>query len=137
MARQPENTFIQSIHRLLPDTIYKQKNHNEYHGGIADVWYDDKRDAWIEYKFLVLPVRDTTVINLAGGKTPPITALQQQWISDRHRNGRTVGVIVGCKQGGVWFPGVSWRDPLTVGEFRSRLLSRKDLAEVVIDLVSR
>lgn len=137
MSRKPENVFIDSVHRHLPVELYRMKNHNEYNAGIADVWYDDKRDAWVEYKFLALPVRDTTVIDLAGGKNPPITHLQQQWLAARHSNGRSVGVIVGCKEGGVWFPGVSWCEPLTVADFRSKLLSRKELAKVIVDLVSK
>lgn len=136
MSRKPENVFIDSVHRHLPVELYRVKNHNEYHAGIADVWYDSTRDMWVEYKFLVLPVRDTTVIDLVGGKNPPITPLQQEWLTARHDNGRKVGVIVGCKDGGVWFPGTTWKQPLTAGEFRLRLISRKELALLIVDCVS-
>ena len=134
MSRKPENVFIDSVHRHLPVGLYHMKNHNEYNGGIADVWYDSKRDCWIEYKFLVVPKRATTVISLTGGKVPMLTELQQRWLRDRHDNGRTVGVIVGCAQGGVWFEGVSWETPITAAEFLLRLLPRKQLAELIVSL---
>lgn len=136
MSRKPENVFIDSVHRYLPVELYRVKMHNEYHAGIADVWYDSKSDMWVEYKFLVLPVRDTTVIDLTGGKNPPLTPLQQEWLTARHHNGRKVGVIVGSKDGGVWFPGTTWKQPLTAGEFRLRLISRKELALLIVDCVS-
>lgn len=93
MAKQPEGTFIASVHKHLPEGLYRQKNHNPYNGGIADVWYSGERDLWVEYKFLVLPKRDTTVIDLVGGKEPSISRLQQEWLHSRHCEGRNVGVI--------------------------------------------
>ena len=139
MSRQPENTFIASVHKYLPpiSRLYRMKNHNEYNGGIADCWYSGVSDMWVEYKFLKLPVRDRTVIDLVGGNDPTISTLQQEWLKGRHDEGRKVGVIVGCKDGGVWFPGTSWETPLTAGEFRSRLIARKDVATQIFDLVSK
>lgn len=136
MSRKPENVFIDSVHRHLPMGLYRMKNHNEYNAGIADVWYDGAHDMWVEYKFLVLPARGTTVIDLVGGKNPPLTPLQQEWLKGRHHNGRKVGVIVGCKEGGVWFPGTTWDSTLTTEQFRTRLISRKALADLIVDQVS-
>ena len=39
-----------------------------------------------------------------------------------------VGVIVGCKEGGVWFPGLSWDTTYTTEWFRESILSRKEIA---------
>ena len=40
---KPENSFITGVHRYVQS--YYMKNHNEYNGGIADVWYSgEKRD---------------------------------------------------------------------------------------------
>ena len=136
MARKPENTFIASVHRHMPEDLYHLKTHSEYHAGIADVWYSGERDLWVEYKFLVLPKRDTTVIDLVGGKEPSISRLQQEWLKSRHAEGRSVGVIVGCKEGGVWFPGVSWDTTYTTGWFRERILPRKALADLISETLS-
>lgn len=135
----PENTFIGSVHRWLPpvDKLYRMKNHNVYTGGVADVWYSGpKADLWIEYKFIKVPKRDNTEIDLLGGKNPSISALQQEWLRDRHREGRHVGVLVGSTDGGVWFPGISWDRAYSTHWFRSQLLTRKALADLIVSLVS-
>jgi hypothetical protein len=135
MSQKPENTFIASIHKLLPPTLYRMKNHNAYNGGIPDVWYSGvKADLWIEYKFLVLPKRDSTVIDLTAGKDPMLSALQQAWLRGRRAEGRNVGVIVGCKEGGVWFDHTSWKHPYTTAEYREWLLDRKSIASTIFEV---
>lgn len=134
MSKGPENTFIGSVHRHLPVGLYSMKNHNQYNAGIADVWYDGERDLWVEYKFIALPKRDSTIIDLVGGANPAISVLQQEWLKARHRNGRQVGIIVGCKDGGVWFPGVTWDTTYTTRWFKDRVLPRKQLADVIAGL---
>ena len=129
MSSKPETTFIASVHKHLPASLYRVKNANPYNAGIADVWYSGGSDLWIEYKFLVLPKRGATVIDLINGKDPSISYLQQDWLKSRHAEGRNVGVIVGCKEGGVWFPGVSWDTTYTTEWFREHTLSRKELAD--------
>lgn len=132
----PENTFIASVHRHLPAELYRMKNHNQFNGGIADVWYSgSKKDLWIEYKFVTVPKRDSSSIDLIGGKMPSVSHLQQQWLKARHTEGRLVGLLVGSKSGGVWFPGVSWEEPLTAGLFRSQLQSRSSLANAICSLI--
>lgn len=135
VSRGPENTFISSVHKHLPAKFYRMKNHNQYNGGIADVWYSGREaDLWIEYKFIVVPKRGTTVINLVSKKDPEISTLQQEWLRSRHDEGRNVGVIVGCKDGGVWFPGTTWDAETLTSEFISRIASRKVTASLITDL---
>jgi len=132
----PENIFIGSVHRHLPAQLYHMKNHNQYNGGIADVWYSGTRaDLWVEYKFIVLPKRDETVIDITAGKTPMLSSLQQDWIQGRVSEGRNVGVIIGCKEGGVWLPSLAWDNPLKTAEFKNRLQSRSELAAVILGLI--
>lgn len=136
MSRGPETVFIQSVHRHLRREVYAMKNHNEYNGGIADCWYDGPRgDLWVEYKFLELPKRATTLIDLCGGKNPPLSHLQQQWLADRAFNGRSVAVVVGCKEGGVWFDPMQWTKPLTTDAFRQALVSRNRIADWIGSIV--
>lgn len=134
MATGPENTFIGSVHKHLPAKLYRMKNHNQYNGGIADCWYSGVRDLWIEYKFIAVPKRPDTIIDLTSGRKPEISGLQQEWLRSRHGEGRSVGVIVGSKDGGVWFPGCAWDCTLTAAEFVSSLLSRQDLAKTIARL---
>ena len=133
----PENTFRASVHKHLPVDLYRMKNHNQYNGGIADDWYSGTRaDLWVEYKFIVVPKLDDTEIDICGGKKPDLSSLQQEWLRGRFREGRQVGVIIGCKEGGVWLPGVSWESSFSALVFRKKILNRAQLAQTILKLVS-
>ena len=119
----PENTFIASVHRHLPVELYRMKNHNQYNGGIADCWYSGPAgDLWVEYKFIVIPKRDDTVIKIE------LSELQKNWLTSRHAEGRTVAVIVGAKEGGAMFFGTDWAPEINARLFRKMVLSRTELA---------
>lgn len=125
----PENTFIASLHRLLPAGVYRMKNHNQFNGGIADVWYSGpKADLWAEFKFITVPVKDTTVIEFG------LSSLQREWLASRHKEGRNVGVIVGCKAGGVWLPGTSWDTTCSAAQFRKHLKTRAELVHEITNI---
>jgi hypothetical protein len=129
---KPENAFIASVHRYLPTSLYRMKNHNQYNGGIPDVWYSGSNaDLWVEYKFITLPKRDDTIIDLTSGNNPTLSALQQEWLTSRHAEGRNVAVVVGSKLGGVWLPNLEWGCKLTTYAFRISILSRNDLAKTI------
>lgn len=132
MSSGPENRFIQSLHRLLPVRVYRMKNHNPYNSGIADCWYSgDAGDLWVEYKFVELPSRPSTVVKTG------LTALQGEWLRNRHAEGRSVGVIIGTPQGGVWLPGTAWDKPLSSADCSDALLQRSALASLITDIVCR
>ena len=91
LAAKPETTFYTSVHRHLPplDKLHREKMANPYRGGTADHWYDGPdADLWIEWKFIVLPKRGNTTIDLVtprGKKLEsPLSALQQDWLAGRH-----------------------------------------------------
>lgn len=129
---KPETTFYTSVHRHLPsiDDLYRVKMSNDYVAGIPDVWYSGKKaDLWVEWKFIKVPVRDDTVIDLCGGKKPPLSALQQDWLRCRYEEGRNVCVIVGCEAGGVvMISPFEWETPIQAVQFRRALWSRKEIA---------
>ncbi len=130
---KPETVFTNSVHAHLDRaTLYWMKNHNEYVGGVFDCWYSGKgegsTDLWIEYKFVVLPKRDATLV------VPDLSSLQTEWGTDRANEGRNVAVIVGCKEGGVYLPPGYWA-PLPASEFRRRILTRKALATLITEKV--
>ena len=112
--------------------LYSVKNHNEYASGMADVWYSAAKDLWVEYKFIVLPKRADTLIDLIGGKNPSLSHLQQAWLRARDAEGRNVAVVVGCKEGGVLFSGVSWDSTWTTKDFTSWLVTRQELAKELL-----
>ena len=122
MSSKPETRFIASVHTHLPVSLHKEKMNNPYRGGTADVWYSGKRaDLWVEYKFLpCLPVRSAISTNL--------TALQLAWLANRYEEGRSVWVIIGCKDGGVVLTAKYWEMPITVSAFKDLLSTRKELA---------
>lgn len=138
MSSGPENRFIQSLHRLLPPRVYRMKNHNPYNSGIPDCWYSgDAGDLWVEYKFMQLPKRASSVVDLTAGKTPLLSSLQQQWLRTRHNEGRAVGVIIGTLQGGLWLPGIAWEKPLSSAECSAAMLGKSALASLLADYVCR
>lgn len=107
MSRGPENRFIASIHRLLPADLYHMKNHNSYVGGPADVWYSGKRgDLWIEYKYVKNLPRVIDLMDLK--KSYCLSALQQEWLRNRFREGRNVTVVLGYEKGGIVFTSLEW-----------------------------
>lgn len=127
MARKPENTFISSVHNHLDPRVYREKMANPYRGGTPDVWYSgDKTDLWVEFKFVILPKRADTVIDV------DLSPLQWEWITRRFREGRNVAVIIGCREGAfVWNadPKDLRQLTLTRTTFLTGLLSRAKCAE--------
>lgn len=138
MSKGPENTFIGSVHRHLPeDGPYYMKTFNPLMGGPPDIFYSGKKaDLWVEYKFIHLPVKDTTVINLitpSAKRDSGISALQQDWLLGRHREGRNVAVLVGSKNGGVLLMGDLWNTTYSKAEYTALMLDRKSLARKIVE----
>jgi len=130
MATKPETTFYRSVHRYLPSSVYQMKLHNPYLGGPPDHWYSGKSsDLWIEWKFQELPKRESTEL------LPDLSPLQAAWLKGRYEEGRNVAVILGCPLGGVIYTGLSWGQPLTLGEYRVRILKRNQLARWIEEIV--
>ena len=130
MSRGPETTFINAVHRHLREEVYRMKNHNAYTGGIADCWYSAKKsDLWVEYKYLEIPKRDDTIIDLMDIKKPyALSALQQQWLRDRYNEGRPVAVIVGSKNGGYILTNLNWEIQFSALHMKRELIDRKTIA---------
>lgn len=137
MSSGPENRFIQGVHAKLPARVYRMKNHNPYNSGIADCWYSGTSgDLWVEYKFVKIPKRASTIVDLVSGDDPPLTRLQQEWLKSRHGEGRSVGVIIGTEDGGIWLPGVTFQKPLSAADIRANLRDKRTLAAMITASVS-
>lgn len=127
MAVKPENAFITGVHKHLPPPklFHREKMNNPYRGGTADWWYSSKRDLWVEYKFIpTIPARGRVI--------PKLSALQLEWLTGRHGEGRNVKVIVGCPQGGCVIPRDAWQNGLSVDSFKTLLLTRRSLADYLL-----
>lgn len=122
--RKPENTFIASVHKLLPKTVHAEKMNNPYRSGCADVWYSGaKGDLWVEYKFIAkLPVKSDTV-------QADLSPLQTKWLRERFHEGRKVFVIIGSPSGGVILAGLTWEKPVPLDEYRKQTITRQSLAD--------
>lgn len=138
---KPENTFIASVHKYLNHDVYHVKNHNPYTAAIPDCWYSGKgkksKDLWIEWKFIEVPMRDSTSIDLLAEtkKDKGFTPLQQEWLKDRHAEGRHVAGAIGSKDGGVILWGLDWNRTFTAGEFRKMIVDRRTLAQQITQFV--
>jgi hypothetical protein len=132
----PENTFIQAVHRHLPpeDDFHREKMSNPYTSGTADVWYSGTKDLWVEYKFVVVPKRDDTMIDLCRGKKPAFSVLQRNWMRRRFNEKRSVWLIIGSAAGGVilYHPDV-WEKPISAKDFRACLRTRPQLAQTILN----
>lgn len=129
---KPENQFIAGVHKYLDPKVYHMKNHNAYNGGIFDVWYSAKPfDLWVEYKFIEIPKRPKTSI------MPDLSALQLEWGKARKEEGRNCWVIIGAKEGGVVLRDQAmWDAAITAEAFRSALLTRKEIAQLITEFVA-
>lgn len=144
MSVKPENTFRRAVHSHFDlQKLHHEKMSNPLRAGGADDWYSGKpsprhghtKDLWVEWKFIVVPVRDDTIIDLVGGKRPALSHLQQHWLKERWGEGRNVAVGIGSAKGGLLLWNLEWEAPITAGDFRKRLVARKDLAEAITRFV--
>lgn len=134
----PEASFRDGVHRHLPppSELHREGMANPYRGGTPDFWYSGKgevsKDLWVEWKHIVVPVRANTMIDLVGGKKPVISGLQQEWIKQRHAEGRNAWVIVGSPEGGVVLKRPDkWQLAFPAAWFRAHVLPKKDIARAI------
>lgn len=117
-----ESTYTRSVNRLLPRTVYALKLALRFTAGVPDSWYSGPGgDVWVEYKWYP---RMPQVLRLTSGKDPKVSRLQQDWLTERHKEGRTVAVVVGSSQGSVILPGLDWLVPTPIRE----LLTKRQVA---------
>lgn len=128
---KPETSFTSGVHRYVTDCHFEKMN-NPYRGGTFDCWYSGRvRDLWVEYKFIVLPKRASTLI------VPGLSALQREWGRSRYEEGRDVWVVVGCKEGAVVFTTPDlWEGGVLASSFRAKLIDRKTYARSIEGFVN-
>jgi hypothetical protein len=125
-----EHGFIRSVHRKLPAEIYRWKINDNFEGGVADAYYSgNKGDLWIEYKYLrELPKRSTTAIRTT------LSAQQQLWLADRHREGRRVALVIGSPAGClVLTTPDAWNQDLTRDDFIRSAIEKTRLVSYIVE----
>jgi hypothetical protein len=101
---------------------------NAFRSGTADVWYSGlKADLWVEYKWLELPKRASTEIDL------DLSAQQLRWLRERYAEGRNVAVIAGYAvkhfKHGVVFENRSWERAFYASELIEVARPSKEIAQ--------
>lgn len=126
MAVKPENTFRTGVHRYIKGSgLHHEKMSNPFGSGTADDWYSGPGgDLWVEFKYIPRqPQRGSVKIRKL------FSALQLEWLTGRHREGRNVAAIIGCPSGGLILCDEDWElEHVTIEHFNSRVRSRADLA---------
>lgn len=123
---KPERRFRQSITKYLK-SIYVWAINDSWHAGVPDHYYSGSGgDLWAEYKYF--PTDRTKFDLTRPTKTPKLTRVQQNWLNQRHDEGRTVRVIVGMPSGGVILMNKEWLEPVIV----EHILTRKEIAEEIL-----
>ena len=88
-----EHGFIKAVHRHLSPEVYRWKIHDTYTGGVPDAFYMGPAGSlWVEYKYVKLPKRDTTIVTFG------LSMLQMSWLTKAQMCGQLVAVIVGFER---------------------------------------
>lgn len=127
MSSKPETRFYTAVNRLVPRSVHREKMHNPYRGGTADVWYSGSADdLWAEYKWLAT-VPKTAEIQVSHLMSP----LQLQWLKERYEEGRNVVVILGSPEGAWIFERRTWEGTLHPAQLRDEGLSKQNVADYI------
>jgi hypothetical protein len=128
MSSKPETTFYTAVHRHLPPekALHREKMCNPFRGGTWDFWFSGKVDLWIEYKFVILPKRDDTMVTFG------LSDLQEDWGRQRRIEGRNLAVIVGSEKGGIVLLNEDWLAPISCNLFKERLMTKPQIAAWIV-----
>jgi hypothetical protein len=138
MTRKKETTFYTGVnnelHELDPE-VYFEKMYNPLRGGTPDMYYEHRRNLWVEYKYVVTPAQARTLVRF------DVSSLQNDWLTRNYDNGHEPWVIVGTHAGRVPMGVIvkeprEWRMGMTCDYFRGRLMTRKQIAQAILDRVN-
>lgn len=124
-----ENTFWQALRKKLVPRVYALKLNLRFIKGVPDCWLSGSEDdLWLELKYVrtLPPVVDPTKL---------LTVLQQDWLRQRHAEGRSVGVLIGSSDGHLFFPGLSWESSVSREKWIQRGKKTAAIAEDLIEIL--
>jgi len=123
---KPERRFRQSVTKHLK-SIYVWAINDSWHAGVPDHYYSGAGgDLWAEYKYF--PTDRAKFDLTRPTKTPKLTRVQQNWLNQRHDEGREVRVIVGMPSGGVILMNKEWLEPVIV----EHIMTREEIAREIL-----
>ncbi len=121
-----ETTKTNALRKKLKSRIYCEKMSNPYRRGTPDCYYSGSTGGlWSEHKYLRSIPKTVDVTRIT-------TPLQQQWLEGRHREGRSVSMLIFTPDGGVLLHGLSWQLTYSREEFKAMEVSMNQLAELIV-----
>ena len=129
-----EHSYVRSIHKKLPDTVYTWKIHDSYAGGVPDAWYHGPsgKSIFIEYKYVkTLPQRAATIVR------PALSMLQLNWITSRVKAGVQCAVILGTTEGSIIFiDSKELKDGIEASTARTRLKNPRQVVQYILESIT-
>lgn len=128
-----EHSFVKSVHRKLPKSIYRWKIHDSFTGGVPDAMYAGPSGMlFVEYKYLKnLPKKDTTVI------TTGLSPLQLNWLNQMMDYGHRCVVAIGSSRGiFVISDANTLNENISNAKFQSLLISLDEFIEYICNTVN-
>jgi len=114
------------VHRHLSPEVYRWKIHDTYTGGVPDVFYCGPAGSlWVEYKYIRLPKRKTTVVTFG------LSELQLIWLTKIAMYGQTTILVVGWQQSAQVLYGPYITQTTSQDELVNNSLSFKELASLI------
>ena len=123
-----EHSFVKSIHRSLPSQIYRWKIHDTYTAGVPDAMYAGPSGIlFVEYKWINLPKRETTNINLG------LSALQINWLDRFYLYGHSVMVAVGSTHGVLALSDRCWLNSFNNSLVKELSVTKADFTSLILE----
>lgn len=130
-----ETQYWTRFRPLLVPRIYAWKINASYVKGIPDWWGSGtNQDLWCENKRIHNDGPVPELLDLCD-HTKYLSVNQQEWLRERHGEGRQVGVLVFSKAGYVFLPGLTWEVPIPREAFLSLTRTKHEMAEELIELL--
>jgi hypothetical protein len=132
-----EHSFRKSFEREMKLSLsWHWKIHDQFAGGVPDAYYEGtKKDLWVEYKWLKMPKRDSTLVDFSNPDRY-LSKLQQLWIARRHANRGDTAVVIGHEGGCIAFLDLDWQKPFSVAELNDRTMTKKALCVLIADQIN-
>lgn len=130
-----ETNYWSRFRTFLIPRVYAWKIAASFVGGIPDWWGSgSEQDLWVENKRIDKDGPIPAILDLTN-MNKYLSFKQQDWLKKRYQEGRNVGVLVFSKEGHVYFPGLSWMEPISKLAFLDRARPYKDVAEELIEIL--
>lgn len=111
------------MHRQLSPDIFVWKINDKYAGGVPDAFYaGPARCLFIEYKYVKLPKRDTTLVKTS------LSEQQKLWLDRMSGMDKHVALVIGSVLGTIIID-KDWDYPIPTELFRQHAMSTKAVAQ--------